>query len=141
MSCQIEQLLPLFYRIQRKISIRGKNTCSCYSNNECHISNLSVTIDSLAPWSVSLAQQLNRCTFILRVAVVILLNIASSFHVDRELVEFMLVDEQEYDEVIEEYEEEILVQEGAPEPIGADLTNPSPAQGKPRYITPIFNDH
>ena len=30
-----------------------------------------------------------------------------------ELVEFMPVDEQEYDEVIEEYEEEILVQEGA----------------------------
>ena len=30
-------------------------------------------------------------------------------HVDHELVEFMLVDEQEYDEVIEEYEEEILM--------------------------------
>ena len=30
-------------------------------------------------------------------------------HVDRELVEFMPVDEQEYDEVIEEYEDEILV--------------------------------
>ena len=34
-------------------------------------------------------------------------------HVDRELVEFMFVDEQKYDEVIEEYEEELLVQEGA----------------------------
>ena len=60
---------------------------------------------------------------------------ASSFHVDRELVEFVPIDEQEYDEVIEEYEEEILVQEGAPEPAGADL---SPAQGKPRCITPIL---
>ena len=30
-------------------------------------------------------------------------------HVDHELIEFMLVDEQEYDEVIEEYKEEILV--------------------------------
>ena len=30
-------------------------------------------------------------------------------HVDHELVEFVLVDEQEYDEVIEEYEEEILM--------------------------------
>ena len=30
-------------------------------------------------------------------------------HVDHELVEFMPVDKQEYDEVIEEYEEEILV--------------------------------
>ena len=30
-------------------------------------------------------------------------------HVDHELVEVMPVDKQEYDEVIEEYEEEILV--------------------------------
>ena len=30
-------------------------------------------------------------------------------HVDHELVEVMLVDEQEYGEVIEEFEEEILV--------------------------------
>ena len=59
-------------------------------------------------------------------------------HVDHELVEFVPVDEQEYEEVIEEYEEEILVQEGAPEPVGADLTDPSPAQGKPQCITPIL---
>ena len=62
-------------------------------------------------------------------------------HVDRELVEFMPVDEQEYDEVIEEYEEEIIMQEGAPELFGADLTDPSPAQGKPQCITLILNDH
>ena len=30
-------------------------------------------------------------------------------NVDHELVEFMPVDEQEYEEVIEEYEEEILM--------------------------------
>ena len=30
-------------------------------------------------------------------------------HVDHELVELMPVDDQEYEEVIEEYEEEILV--------------------------------
>ena len=30
-------------------------------------------------------------------------------HVDHELVDFVPVDEQEYDEVIEEYKEEILV--------------------------------
>ena len=59
-------------------------------------------------------------------------------HVDHELVDFVPVDEPEYDEVIEEYEEEILMQEGAPEPFGVDLTDPSPAQGKPRCITPIF---
>ena len=38
-------------------------------------------------------------------------------HVDHELVEFVPVDEQDYKEVIEEYEEEILVQEGALEPL------------------------
>ena len=59
-------------------------------------------------------------------------------HVDHELVEFVPVDEQEYEEVIEEYEEEILVQEGAPEPFGANFADLSPAQGKPRCITPIL---
>ena len=59
-------------------------------------------------------------------------------HVDHELVEFVPLDEQEYEEVLKEYEEEILVQEGAPEPFGADLTDPSPAQGKPWCITPIL---
>ena len=56
-------------------------------------------------------------------------------HVDHELVDFVPIGEPEYDEVIEEYEEEILMQEGAPEPVGADITDPSPAQGKPRCIT------
>ena len=62
-------------------------------------------------------------------------------HIDHELVEFMPIDEQEYEEVINEYEEEVLVQEGALEPFGADFTDPSPAQGKPRCITLILNDH
>ena len=52
-------------------------------------------------------------------------------HIDHELVEFVPMDEQEYEEVIEEYEEEILVQEGALETTGADFADPSPAQGKP----------
>jgi len=47
----------------------------------------------------------------------------------------MPVGEPEYDEVIEEYEEEIFAQEEAQEPVGAD---PAPAQGKPRCITHIF---
>ena len=59
-------------------------------------------------------------------------------HVDHELIEFMPVDEQEYKEVIEEYEEEILMQEGALEPAGADLADLSPALGKPWCITPIL---
>jgi len=50
----------------------------------------------------------------------------------------MSIDEQEYDEVIEEYEEEILVQEGASEPFVADSVDTPPARGKPRCITPIL---
>jgi len=34
-------------------------------------------------------------------------------HVENELMEFMTMGKQEYEEVIEEYEEEILVQDGA----------------------------
>ena len=37
-------------------------------------------------------------------------------HVENELVEFMTVGEQEYEEVIKEYDEEILMQEEVPEP-------------------------
>ena len=62
-------------------------------------------------------------------------------HVDNELVEFMTVGEQEYEEVIEEYEEEVLVQEGAPEPPSTDFADTAPAQGKPWCITLIFNNH
>ena len=56
-------------------------------------------------------------------------------HVDHELVDFVPVGEPKYDEIIKEYEEEILVQEGALEPAGADL---SPTHGKLRCITPIL---
>ena len=62
-------------------------------------------------------------------------------HVDNELVEFMIAGEQEYEKVIEEYEEEILVQEGAPEPPTTDFVDTPPAQGKPRCITLILNYH
>ena len=62
-------------------------------------------------------------------------------HVDHEMVDFVPVGEPEYDEVIEEYKEEILLQERAQEPIGADTTDPTPAQGKPWCITLILNDH
>ena len=44
-------------------------------------------------------------------------------HVDNELVEFVPADEQKYEEIIEEYEEEILVQRGASEPSVADLVD------------------
>ena len=59
-------------------------------------------------------------------------------HVDNKLVEFMTAGKQEYEEVIEEYEEEILIQKGAPEPPAIDFADTTPAQGKPQCITPIF---
>ena len=62
-------------------------------------------------------------------------------HIENEPLEIVTFDEQEYDEVVEEYEEEILVQEDVPEPSVADFADTPPAQGKPRCITPIFNDH
>ena len=62
-------------------------------------------------------------------------------HVDNELVEFLPVDKQDYEEIIEEYDEDILVQERAPEPFVADFIDTPPAQGKPRCITLIFNNH
>ena len=58
-------------------------------------------------------------------------------YVDNELVEFMSAGEQEYEEIVEEYEK-ILVHEGAPEPSVADFVGTPPAQGKPRCIIPIF---
>ena len=59
-------------------------------------------------------------------------------HVDNELVEFVPMSEQEFEEIIEEYEEEILVQEEVPEPPLTDSADTAPAQGKPRCITPYF---
>ena len=59
-------------------------------------------------------------------------------HVDHLLVEFVPADEQDYEEIIEEYEEEVLIQEGVLEPFVADFVDTPPVQGKPRCITPIF---
>ena len=56
-------------------------------------------------------------------------------HIDNELVEFVITGEPEYEEIIEEYEEELLIQEGALEPSVADFADTPPAQGKPRCIT------
>ena len=61
--------------------------------------------------------------------------------VDNELVEFVTIGEQEYEEVIEEYEEEILIQEGALEPPATDFADTTPTQGKPRCITLILIKH
>jgi len=62
-------------------------------------------------------------------------------HVENELVEFVTAGEQEYGEVVEEYEEEVLVQGGAQEPSVTDFADTPPTQGKPRCITLILNNH
>ena len=62
-------------------------------------------------------------------------------HVENALVEFVTASEQEYEEVIEEYEEKILVQEEAPEPPTNDFADTPPAQGKSQCITLILNKH
>jgi hypothetical protein len=63
-------------------------------------------------------------------------------HVENNLVEIMTVEDREYEEIVEEYEEEILVPEGVPEPSVTDtVSDTAPTQGKPRCITCIFYDH
>ena len=56
-------------------------------------------------------------------------------HVGNDLVEFVTVDDQEYEEIVEEYEDEILVPEKFPEPPVTDATDSAPAQGKSWCIT------
>jgi hypothetical protein len=56
-------------------------------------------------------------------------------------VEFGTADDQEYEEIIEEYEEEIFVPEEFQEPPVTDATDLAPAQGKPWCITRIFYNH
>jgi len=61
-------------------------------------------------------------------------------HIDNELVEFMPTNEQEYEEIIEEYEEQLLVQEEAPEPSVAYFVDTPPVQDKSQCITLILNN-
>jgi hypothetical protein len=57
------------------------------------------------------------------------------------LVEFVTVDDQEYEEIVKEYEE-ILVQEEFLElPVIDTIVGSAPAQGKPRCMTRIFYNH
>ena len=62
-------------------------------------------------------------------------------HVENELAEIVTIEDHEFEEVIEEYEEEILVQEEVSELPWIDLANIAPIQGKPRRITLILNNH
>ena len=62
-------------------------------------------------------------------------------HIENEPLEIVTFSEQEYDEVIEKYEEEILVQEDVPEPPVTDFADTVPIEGKPRCITFILNNN
>jgi hypothetical protein len=62
-------------------------------------------------------------------------------HVENDLVEFGTADDQGYEEIIEEYEEEIFVPEKFQEPPVTDTTDPAHAQGKLRCIIRIFDNH
>jgi hypothetical protein len=60
-------------------------------------------------------------------------------HVENDLVEFMTIDDQEYEEIVEEYEEEILMLEEFLEPPVTDaIVGSAPAQGKPPVHNPYF---
>ena len=59
-------------------------------------------------------------------------------HIENELAEIVTTSDHEFKEIVEEYDEEILVQEEAPEPPLTDSADTAPAQGKPRCITPYF---
>jgi hypothetical protein len=61
-------------------------------------------------------------------------------HVENDLVEFGTADDQEYEEIIEGYEEEIFVLEEFQEPPMTDTTDLAPAQGKTRCMTRIFDN-
>ena len=50
-------------------------------------------------------------------------------HVENELVEIVTTDDREFEEIIEEYEEEILAQEEVPEPPMTDSADTAPDEG------------
>ena len=58
-------------------------------------------------------------------------------HVENEL-EIVTTDDREFKEIVEEYEEEILMREEILEPPTTDSADTAPTQGKPRCITPHF---
>ena len=62
-------------------------------------------------------------------------------HVENKLVEIVAIDDREFEAIIEEYEEEVLLREEVPEPPPTDSTDTAPAQGKPWCITLIFDIH
>ena len=62
-------------------------------------------------------------------------------HVENELTEIVTIGDHKFKEVIEEYEEKILMQEEVPEPPLTDWADTLPSQGKSWCITLILKDH
>jgi hypothetical protein len=62
-------------------------------------------------------------------------------HVENEFVEIVAPDDREFEEIVEEYVEEILMREEVLEPPTIDIADNTPAQGKPWCITLIFYNH
>ena len=61
--------------------------------------------------------------------------------VENELVEIVTTDDREFEEIIKEYKEVVLMREEVSEPPPTDSADTTPAQGKPRCITLIFYNH
>ena len=59
-------------------------------------------------------------------------------HVENELAEIVTTGDYEFEEIVKEYEEKILVQEEVLELPLTDSANTALAQGKLRCITPYF---
>ena len=59
-------------------------------------------------------------------------------HVENELVEIVTKDDREFKEIVEEYEEKILMQEEVLQPPLIDSADTTPAQGKLWCITSIL---
>jgi hypothetical protein len=55
-----------------------------------------------------------------------------------ELAETVTAGDQEYEEIVEEYEEEILVPDEVQEPLLTDFADTPPVQDKPRCMTLIL---
>ena len=59
-------------------------------------------------------------------------------HVENELMEIETTDDREFKEIVEDYEDEILVQEEVPEPPLTNSADTAPVHGKPRCIISIL---
>ena len=62
-------------------------------------------------------------------------------HIENELAEIVTTGETKFEEIVEEYEEEILMQDEVLELPLINSADTVPTQGKPRCITLIFDNY